>query len=378
MKLIVKILFLAFAVVLVPASIWAQSSDTTTLSQVILPATECGDTIDNDGDGLIDFPADPDCTDVLDNSEAPPPPAGGGNPPLPTLDARLEAFPTIGLAPLEGVDLQVWTLGFARGPINYTFYCDWNDPTTVVAPPWDAKADGVFLNPYIVKDICAYEAPGLYTPKVIVERGDLAVSALTTVEVLWVVPPEPEQIPATPSSLISSPPPSDNTIWLKWNDHADNEDSYVIERSLAGAELWTQLVSLPADTTTYADTSVVPGVFYDYRVQACLTGFGCSSYGQLASVSTDSGSGPDPGSKPPSPTPDPDPTPPPTPGPTPTPEPGPTTPTPEPPVVGGGGDDGQMFVFPWLGLILLLLLLFALLLLSLAFRRGRGGDSTEA
>ncbi len=32
---------------------------------------ECGDTIDNDGDTLIDFPADPGCTSAADNSEAP-------------------------------------------------------------------------------------------------------------------------------------------------------------------------------------------------------------------------------------------------------------------------------------------------------------------
>jgi len=37
------------------------------------PATECNDGIDNDGDGLVDYPADCGCTDVCDNSEAPNP-----------------------------------------------------------------------------------------------------------------------------------------------------------------------------------------------------------------------------------------------------------------------------------------------------------------
>jgi len=37
------------------------------------PVPECSDGLDNDADGLIDFPADCGCTDALDNSEAPNP-----------------------------------------------------------------------------------------------------------------------------------------------------------------------------------------------------------------------------------------------------------------------------------------------------------------
>ena len=35
------------------------------------PTIECNDTLDNDGDGYIDYPADPSCDNVTDNSEAP-------------------------------------------------------------------------------------------------------------------------------------------------------------------------------------------------------------------------------------------------------------------------------------------------------------------
>ncbi len=38
------------------------------------PTTQCNDGIDNDGDGLIDFPDDPGCIDVNDNNEANTPP----------------------------------------------------------------------------------------------------------------------------------------------------------------------------------------------------------------------------------------------------------------------------------------------------------------
>lgn len=49
--------------------------------------TQCSDEIDNDGDGKIDYPNDPECADSADDDEAsappspestPPPPGGGG------------------------------------------------------------------------------------------------------------------------------------------------------------------------------------------------------------------------------------------------------------------------------------------------------------
>ena len=42
----------------------------------VLPA--CSDGLDNDGDGKIDYPADPGCADLLDNDETDPPPPSGG------------------------------------------------------------------------------------------------------------------------------------------------------------------------------------------------------------------------------------------------------------------------------------------------------------
>lgn len=46
----------------------------------ITPAPECADGVDNDGDGLIDYPNDPDCASPSDDQEAVPvsPPGGGG------------------------------------------------------------------------------------------------------------------------------------------------------------------------------------------------------------------------------------------------------------------------------------------------------------
>jgi hypothetical protein len=50
------------------------------------PAPQCSDGIDNDGDTLIDFPADPGCTDANDNDETnSPPPPGNCAPSYPTV-----------------------------------------------------------------------------------------------------------------------------------------------------------------------------------------------------------------------------------------------------------------------------------------------------
>jgi hypothetical protein len=55
------------------------------LNRAVLVGTECGDGVDNDGDGLIDFPADPGCTSAADATESPnPPPTGGLCPAPPT------------------------------------------------------------------------------------------------------------------------------------------------------------------------------------------------------------------------------------------------------------------------------------------------------
>jgi hypothetical protein len=57
-------LFIAF---LIPLGVF---SNTTTLN-VAVDNAQCKDTLDNDGDTLIDFPADPQCASLNDNTEAP-------------------------------------------------------------------------------------------------------------------------------------------------------------------------------------------------------------------------------------------------------------------------------------------------------------------
>ena len=54
---------------------------------------------------------------------------------------------------------------------------------------------------------------------------------------------------------------------LAWNDVANNETGYVVQRSTGGGA-WTQLAALPAGARSYSDTSVTLGSAYSYRVGA--------------------------------------------------------------------------------------------------------------
>lgn len=63
------------------------------------PAEQCQDGRDNDGDGNIDFPADPGCTDRFDNDEADvatPPPTDEVRAKLAEIEARLTSLETMG------------------------------------------------------------------------------------------------------------------------------------------------------------------------------------------------------------------------------------------------------------------------------------------
>lgn len=81
---------------------------------------------------------------------------------------------------------------------------------------------------------------------------------------------EDDQTPAAPTSLDSQDGFSSGDIDLSWNDIADNEDNYEVQRrEYPGPTSYTILTStLPAGTEAYTDTTSVCDVLYDYRVRA--------------------------------------------------------------------------------------------------------------
>jgi|GEM_PF-2571404 len=94
-------------------------------------------------------------------------------------------------------------------------------------------------------------------------------------------------IPAMPVSFRLEPAPSTTAIFLRWND-VSGEDKYNIEREVANAMSWATLPQLGANAVSYSDSSITAGVVYNYRLQACLSGYGCSGYAYIMGVSTSS------------------------------------------------------------------------------------------
>jgi hypothetical protein len=135
-------------------------------------------------------------------------------------------------------------------------------------------------------------------------------------------------IPAAPSNLHTAAQPTQNSVVLAWTDNANNEDKFNVERKRYPDTMWTFITQIMvANTVSYTDNTVYSANSYDYRVQACLSGTGCSEYAYLYGVQTPPSA--------PTPTPSSTPTPTPTFAPTTTPAYGPTptpafTPTPIP------------------------------------------------
>ena len=72
---------------------------------------------------------------------------------------------------------------------------------------------------------------------------------------------------AAPSEL-SAINISSSQIDLTWRDNAEDETAYRVERSPDGVTNWSEVVVLPADAESHADTSLLCSKRYYYRVQA--------------------------------------------------------------------------------------------------------------
>ena len=91
-------------------------------------------------------------------------------------------------------------------------------------------------------------------------------------------------IPTAPSSLTATAM-SSSQIDLAWTDNSSNEDGFKIERKLSADPTYTQIATVPANSTTYSSTGLSSSTLYLYRVRAYNTG-GNSSYSNTASATT--------------------------------------------------------------------------------------------
>jgi len=87
--------------------------------------------------------------------------------------------------------------------------------------------------------------------------------------------------PTAPSGLTATPL-SSRSIALSWADNAGNESGYSVERSTVSGTNYVSVVTLPAGTTGWTDTSVVGNTAYYYRVNVLLNG-PTAAYSNVAS-----------------------------------------------------------------------------------------------
>jgi C1A family cysteine protease/predicted secreted protein len=90
--------------------------------------------------------------------------------------------------------------------------------------------------------------------------------------------------PNAPAAL-QAMPASQTQINLSWTDDSPNEDGFTIERSPNGSGAWTQIASVAANVTTYANTGLALRKTYYFRVRA-FNAIGNSSYSNVAQATT--------------------------------------------------------------------------------------------
>ena len=92
-----------------------------------------------------------------------------------------------------------------------------------------------------------------------------------------------ENEPSAPSNLTATAT-SCNNVNLSWSDNSNNESGFKIERKESGST-YSEIATVPANTTTYADTTVQAQKTYYYRVRA-YNAYGNSSYTNEVNVTT--------------------------------------------------------------------------------------------
>lgn len=87
---------------------------------------------------------------------------------------------------------------------------------------------------------------------------------------------------ATGGILASRAPATASEIVLTWHDNASNETGFRIERGLAGL-LWSEVGTVPANTTRFTDDLILPDLLYSYRVCA-YNPFGVSAFSNVVTI----------------------------------------------------------------------------------------------
>lgn len=91
-------------------------------------------------------------------------------------------------------------------------------------------------------------------------------------------------VPPAPPTNVSAVAEDYDRVRVSWTDASPDETQFRLQRRVGSAN-WAELESLPANSTSRLDATVVGSTNYRYRLRACNSA-GCSDYSNEASVTT--------------------------------------------------------------------------------------------
>src|SRR5688500_2509578 len=97
-----------------------------------------------------------------------------------------------------------------------------------------------------------------------------------------VAPPGSPNAPMSLRATLASP----TSFTLDWLDMSSDEIDFILQRATVVGTVYSAyglVTRPPADSITYTDTGLTPGITYRYRIRACNS-FGCSSFANSPKV----------------------------------------------------------------------------------------------
>ncbi len=232
------------------------------------------------------------CEGVAPPPPGPPPPGPpppGPPPPPGSPSVSLAASPSSGTGSIDST--LTATVSGGSGSIRYAFWWNCTDPTTSlfdatvacgsppVPSPGFCASNSVGYQCLGVTDNPKSTSPhtyttGSYTAKVIIERAGSA-QAQRSITVSPSPPPPPPSPPNPPTNLLISNSTC-GQLDLSWTDNSSNETNFRVWRSPASGTAfpgnpysgndYNLIATLPANSTSYSDTTVSGGTAYRYIV----------------------------------------------------------------------------------------------------------------